>query len=798
MKEEDVILLKSAVLSIGNQGLIQEVANKYAKAHKTECRDLLKNLLKIMDSQQLPVYKLQAAKIIEAISETKNLNFIRILGKGLKFYKEIAKYRCESSDMLRGMDIFLADSDIQREASAEFFILVLQCIQDWAQIYRYDRHKNDSIFFKTYQELKEMGVTFPELIPLDVPTEVNTSKIIQNIEKCKDLLASVHRIMMDANPDRKLISRKIKLLIEQKYEFEKEVNTSMENDQFQLINELTQITDEINKAYQIYRYWKKSSIPIKETKRISISRSNLLPQPISKNYSDPNPKISPQVDPQLDYQGSAIENDMAKAALSFSEFDKSPFKGEKGDFELELDPEWKEFKQAYFNLKDKYENALVIITKSEEDYNEINEKLNSAIDENKIKNFKNKELVKKIKELEISVAKNEENQIVIENYKEINKNLENHINELEIQIKADKEEVKRQISINQYMAAQREIAENELKALKDAKGNEKSFTTETVFSFSVCSNKGKIDLSNISNSTLSPVSLTPDISPIKTESIPKEPIDVGTLDFSSNLIAHESKYPTIRHISPILQRDSLNNPITPLKSSQSQSFGIQVQNDDFYLKNLLSKSGILYRNEKIQVDYNLHEEGKIKLAINNNSELDFNNFRLEFIEREGIDFSFQNEKSIIPANTNLELCINYTISSPFENSPIWKLIYNSEINYLKLPITYILSFKSSISKNPQDVWHSLSSEKITRKFYGLRSHIRSMKLLIEYCNLHGIMRAYPDGQRSVVIYGEGDFIALCKITLNKSASAGRIEVRCQDGAVREIMASLIKSLISIE
>lgn len=231
--------------------------------------------------------------------------------------------------MNRGEDIFEADTNEDRQASAEFLILVLQCIQDWAQMFKTDRHQNDSVFLQTFQELQELGVTFPEFIPFFEDLRDKTpEKSSLNLLECKEMIIEVNKLMSQNSPDRNSIQNKIKWLVNWKTELE---NSPKKSTDFMAIQELG---DDINKSYQIYRYWKKSEAK-SPSKMVNLSsQNNEMPQIIHKSYRDVCPKAIPRASTPEIYEINHSEKEKA-----VSSWEPSPTKSEGIDLDIELDSE---------------------------------------------------------------------------------------------------------------------------------------------------------------------------------------------------------------------------------------------------------------------------------------------------------------------------------------------------------------------------------------------------------------------------------------------------------------------------
>lgn len=256
----------------------------------------------------------------------------------------------------------------------------------------------------------------------------------------------------------------------------------------------------------------------------------------------------------------------------------------------------------------------------------------------------------------------------------------------------------------------------------------------------------------------------------------------------------EDTYPVIHDLSPCSQRDSIDAPGTiSFKQTLCRS-----DNEVFYPICLLSKCGIIYQDQIIQVNHAYDVEDDISRLHITVKDLTVNrlfDLKYEIIQISGLDISHNSSNSLM--SDLYEIIIEFTRTSYIKDSPILKLSFASYDKLIKLPITEVLFLRSSIISDPQQTWHDLSSHKLVTKFQGLRSHIRSMKQLIESCNLHGKLKAaFVEGHRSLVLFGEFECPIMCKLSLNKSASAGKIEVRCSDETLRDIMSSLIKAQIS--
>lgn len=91
MKQDDINLLRDALFTESDVTL---VGKRFSNSDKADSKEILKSLFRVINSRNhKPAIKLKAATVIQALAETKNPNLIRILGKGLKFYREFAKHK---------------------------------------------------------------------------------------------------------------------------------------------------------------------------------------------------------------------------------------------------------------------------------------------------------------------------------------------------------------------------------------------------------------------------------------------------------------------------------------------------------------------------------------------------------------------------------------------------------------------------------------------------------------------------------------------------------------------------------
>ncbi|CAG9321599.1 unnamed protein product [Blepharisma stoltei] len=342
MKEDEINeLIRRALTTIDAPALISQIAQEFSNAGYSPCRSLIQNLKKLIKSHQYsPTIKLQALKIIKACADTGNSYFLTYLAKKLASrFRSLCSYQSDSSDPQRGKTLFQSDSKSEQNASAGFLNLLLQCIEEWAGRFGADEMGRETIFFKIYMDLKNKGVTFPQIEPND---EENSIKM---------LLKSIKKLI-ENNGDISEVKEKLRTVKEFKRNIEKRIAESMEESNEEDIYELIVLNDEINDVCKIYKRWKSRLNPPKgKTKNFEYEPIQVKGVRFNQKIEEYEPKPAPLPDAIEDPIMVELANDKSQRQTSFH----------MKDLKLNDPDEMSELKEEYLKSKDKlleYEDLI--------------------------------------------------------------------------------------------------------------------------------------------------------------------------------------------------------------------------------------------------------------------------------------------------------------------------------------------------------------------------------------------------------------------------------------------------------
>lgn len=253
MSLKPVDMLKQAVLSEDDyKKQCPLLADLIRSSKLPVCKDVVSQIKKIIKSKSNPPpQKLRALKALNTLMLVGNVNLLIFTGKKIMSRLSIlASHKKEYPIEVRAESIFGKDSfsnQENRNSSIEFINHLLDFIRNWASEFGKAPDKSESIFFLTYNKLKESGVKFPIKQPTRSKEERKASipKRPSTIDQVAEVIS-----LLEESTDRAMIEEYKQILRSSKLELENALQVAMTNENSSEIETLLEVIDKITAALE--------------------------------------------------------------------------------------------------------------------------------------------------------------------------------------------------------------------------------------------------------------------------------------------------------------------------------------------------------------------------------------------------------------------------------------------------------------------------------------------------------------------------------------------------------------------
>ena len=253
MSLKPVDMLKQAVLSEDDYNRQCPLLADLIRTSKLPvCKEVVSQIKKIIKSKSNPPpQKLRALKALNTLMLVGNVNLLIFTGKKIMSRLSIlASHKKELSIELRAETIFGKDSastEENRNCSIEFINQLLDYIKNWASEFGKAPDRSDSVFFTTYNKLKESGLKFPvkQATRPKEERKASVSKRSSAIDQVEEVIT-----LLEESTDRAMIEEYKQMLRSSKLNLEAALQVAMAHENFSETESLLQIIDKITTALE--------------------------------------------------------------------------------------------------------------------------------------------------------------------------------------------------------------------------------------------------------------------------------------------------------------------------------------------------------------------------------------------------------------------------------------------------------------------------------------------------------------------------------------------------------------------
>lgn len=758
--------------------LLSSLKSGFSLYSKDYSKSLLIYLKKVLKSKKNPAtVKLQTLKLIQALMHSKNPHIISYCGE--KFYNRFrifAEFNKNSKGIRRGSLLFESQTKIQQQAAEEFLILLLQCIQNWAETFPLETNKKFSKYRKLYNYLLSKNVTFPIKGYVCYNNAENEKEVLKKSlsDIRKNSKSLLNLILEGQNPE--LIKRLGQSLSKFSKLIENEVAKYMELEDHDLIKELNHTLDLLSFSKNSYKSWKIQS------RRISILDSSQFTLPPTCLYlKDIDPKPIPIPD--------NLSDSMEISLASVSIIDSSPTLNHLLTEEDIFDYELKGLTADYCKLKEQLEQTEKTLKNSEKDLKDLanlyeQEKVSRQNAEKKLENLN--------QFIRNQAAENEEKIIqVLKDFNELKQfnlgltgtiqELEGKVSILELELE-EKNKLVDNFNYNKNTAVEHckyledELEEkniNERKLMQKIKELEMKLNVNEKIDA-----KEEFEVMDFYSYTPLRMSLVPNceffsVEPSISEESPEETLN-KEFDFTSceNFINARISTTNLPH----------------------------MDNLSIFKENIKRLKGILYSSPLINTKSSLkikNFQGSLKLVFENLTNFELLKFKTKLFSDSGEELVLQidsEQTETINGNETAVRNIYFSCKGIFKDYPYIKVSFEckgekNKLNLL-LPIGYALFFEKS-PIDFVDEWYKIedfSEAKVKTEISSIR------KLAKSICFYKNFEYSYTE-EGGIIIGSKTPFGTLLSL-LNLQSSILSIQSKCPNKKIESLINQMIISQLS--
>lgn len=261
--EAEIVKLVSLVDSV-KQDILKEVMN------------FIKQVL--FSRHYSPLTKIRILKLLQALVNSENEFIVYVTGK--KIIAKIPRV-LDIQESVFGYDLWAFLVQSHDQSFFEFFVLALQCIENWAELFTTDAKGKPSRFYEVYQDLKSKDVEFPPEFLFQTLSQPFQKRDLQRSRRLsKELKASLStktkKKATFLNSLCEVYQRQIELKIEESTKKNGKVS-----------DDLVWTYSELSESMSLYQAWKANGYQLKD-KNLTVE--------ICKQLDDIYPKSPPSPD----------------------------------------------------------------------------------------------------------------------------------------------------------------------------------------------------------------------------------------------------------------------------------------------------------------------------------------------------------------------------------------------------------------------------------------------------------------------------------------------------------------------
>ena len=689
-----------------------------------------------------------------------------------------------------GFDIWIEIASKPETELFELFVLILQCIEAWAEANPTDPRGKPTQLYSIYQELKTREIEFPPTYLFQTAKEAIKEHLKRDLHRTRKLCKELRKSLgMHLKKNSKTLTD-IAEIYQRQLELEIENYTQK---RLAVDEDLLGTYSELTEGISLYHAWKNNGYTLEE-------KHNLL-----LNTCRPIDEISPKEPPPPDVLSSSLE-------LLAEQGRNSPLRE---DSRQEKDSTFREeidsSSDHFYRLREKLMDTEDLVQMYKEDieklqvkYLEVSEqkeemllRINAILFSNREMNKILNESKKAVEELTLANFGLTED---VEAYKSQNECLKASIREVQdSMIKMEKECYKNKKYIehlengNTVLASSNQTLKCEL---EKSRSNEKALQLEL-------NSAEVVDKSQ----SLPQIFMNP-----KLEGDTENSYNISISDSENErsfLSDEEEKHKPkvslakLNHSLSYAEKMCFNAipsmEISKPKNIPSVNFVFKGDNLLWYRHFLKGTEGLIFEDDKLQIGCKLDADdrscwGKLSFANKTLAELDFTLISISIPEGLASVLLPSGAIHILPSET-VFFDMYAELSFPYTNPPMIKLAYRNILTekFLRLPISFPI-FCTPLTRLSEN-YSSLKDYSLTLHIKKLYKGVKNIEELARFCIIHKNFNCKALGPNSILVgtrYDSEIFTAVVSINSDRKTS---VEIRSGDKILRKILTETLVNQI---
>ncbi|OMJ82254.1 hypothetical protein SteCoe_17098 [Stentor coeruleus] len=250
-------------------------------------KDILELLKKVLFSDSRSnLQKLQAVRALRSLMQSQIPNIISFTHK--KIIKKVPELIIFQSEC-KGFDLWLSALQDSDNSAFKIIIIMLQCIENWGEIYAKDARGKETKYSTVYRSLKLKDIEFPPsffLKSCDFNEKNVTKRDLHRVRKlCKEFVKSINNDCKEKTLGLKKILNSYKKVLEK--EISEQMGMSQKNKEL-----IEFVLNQIEEARKMFTKWKSAGfVPLSARNEVKFVEL----------VEDPFPKVLPMNDSFSDF-----------------------------------------------------------------------------------------------------------------------------------------------------------------------------------------------------------------------------------------------------------------------------------------------------------------------------------------------------------------------------------------------------------------------------------------------------------------------------------------------------------------